>query len=69
LDETGEPLGYRPLPILNIACSGLSVTGKKEEWLALANGDNRLLEGMDKLYGLFQQAPHLGSLIDQRTEA
>jgi hypothetical protein len=56
-DESGQPLGYRPLPPLNIACSGLSVTGKKEEWLTLANGDNRLLQGMDKLYDLFRQAP------------
>jgi hypothetical protein len=62
--EDGQPLGYRPLPSLNIACSGLSVTGKKEEWLALANGNDRLREGMDKLYDLFQQAPHLGSLIE-----
>jgi hypothetical protein len=62
--ESGEPLGYRELPKLNIACSGQSVTGRKEEWLALANGDSRLREGMDKLYDLFRQAPHLGSLID-----
>jgi hypothetical protein len=67
-NESGQPLGYRPLPPLNIACSGLSVTGRKEEWLALANGDSRLLEGMDKLYDLFRQAPHLGSLIDPRRE-
>jgi hypothetical protein len=67
-DESGHPLGYRPLPPLNIACSGQSVTGKKEEWLALANSDSRLLEGMDKLYDLFRQAPHLGSLIDPRRE-
>jgi hypothetical protein len=68
-DELGQPLGYRLLPPLNIACSGQSVTGKKEEWLVLANSDSRLLEGMDKLYDLFQQAPHLGSLIDPRREA
>ena len=30
--------GYRPLPSLNIACSGQGVTGKKDEWLVLANG-------------------------------
>jgi hypothetical protein len=29
--ESGEPLGHRELPRLNIACSGQSVTGKKEE--------------------------------------
>jgi len=60
--------GYRPLPPLNIACSGQSVPGKKDEWLSLANGDERLREGMDRLYDLFQQAPHLGSLIDPRQE-
>jgi len=68
LDETGEQLGYRNLPPLNIACSGQGVTGKKDEWLALANGESRLREGMDKLYDLFKQAPHLGSLIDPSRE-
>jgi hypothetical protein len=66
--EDGQPLGYRTLPPLNIACSGQSVAGKKEEWLALANGDSRLREGMDNLYDLFRQAPHLGSLIDPSRE-
>jgi hypothetical protein len=55
--------GYRQLPLMNIACSGQSMAGTRDEWLALANGDNRLREGMDALYTLFQQAPHLGSLI------
>ena len=55
--------GYRQLPLLNIACSGQSMTGTRDEWLTLANGDNRLKEGMDTLYTLFQKAPHLGSLI------
>jgi hypothetical protein len=61
--------GYRPLPTLNIACSGQGVTGKKEEWLSLVNGNDRLLEGMDRLYDLFQQAPHLGSLLCPAKEA
>jgi hypothetical protein len=60
--------GYRPLPSLNIACSGQGVTGKKEEWLALANGNDRLRDGMDRLYDLFQQARNLGSFIDPRQE-
>ncbi len=60
--------GYRPLPRLNIACSGQGVTGKKEEWLALANADEKLRNGMERLYDLFQMAPHLGSLIDPRRE-
>lgn len=58
--------GYRPLPELNIACSGLAVGAKREEWLALANGDERLREGMGRLYDLFRDAPTLGSLIDPR---
>ena len=66
--EDGQPLGYRPLPQLHIACSGQGVAGKKDDWLALANGDSRLRDGMDRLYDLFQQAPHLGSLIDPRRE-
>jgi len=60
--------GYRLLPPLNIACSGQGVTGKKNEWLELANGGEKLRNGMDRLYDLFQQAPHLGSLIDPRRE-
>ena len=58
--------GYRPLPELNIACSGLAVGAKREEWLALANGDERLREGMGRLWDLFKDAPTLGSLIDPR---
>ena len=61
--------GYRELPPLNIACSGQGVSGRRDEWLALANGDNRLQSGMEGLYDLFIKAPHLGSLIDPRREA
>jgi len=67
--EGGEPLGYRPLPPLNIACSGQGVVGSKEDWTRFANGDNRFREGMERLYDLFQKAPTLGSLIDPRTVA
>jgi hypothetical protein len=58
--------GHRTLPTLNVACSGQGVTAKKDEWLALANSNDRLREGMDRLFDLFQKAPHLGSLIDPR---
>jgi hypothetical protein len=58
--------GYRPLPEMNIACSGLAVGAKREEWLALGNGDERLRQGMDRLYSLFKDAPVLGSLIDPK---
>lgn len=59
---------YRPLPDLNIACSGLAVGAKEEEWLKLAGKDARLREGMRRIYALFQDAPTLGSLIDPRRE-
>ena len=56
--------GYRPLPKLNLAWCGQPVAGKKEQWLALANGDDRLRAGMSALYDTFRDAPVLGSLID-----
>jgi len=59
---------YRPLPELNIACSGLSVGAKEEEWLRLAGRDKRLRTGMRRLYRIFQDAPTLGSLIDPQRE-
>lgn len=60
--------GYRPLPELHVACSGLAVGAKEEEWLKLAGGDERLGQGMRRLYRLFQDAPTLGSLIGPRRE-
>ena len=67
--------GYRPLPTLNVACSGLAPNASKEEWSALAEqaaaGDTALSEqlrgSLDALHDLFRQAPLLGSLIDPRT--
>lgn len=60
--------GYRLLPELHIACSGLAVGGKEEEWLRVAGKDERLRAGMRRLYRLFKDAPTLGSLIDPRRE-
>jgi hypothetical protein len=56
--------GFRPLPELNLAWCGQPVAGKKEQWLALAEDDSRLEAGMAALYGIFRDAPTLGSLID-----
>src|SRR5205823_2138786 len=56
--------GYRELPPLNIACSGQGVSGRREQWLALANGDAGLRDQIERLYEMFLHAPHLGSLID-----
>jgi len=59
-------VGYHRLPPLNIACSGLGINAKEEDWLKLGGGDDRVGETMRRLYHLFQQAPVLGSLIDPK---
>lgn len=56
--------GYRVLPNLNIACSGLSVSVAKEEWKQLAMGKHNLRIAMDWMYETFKDAPTLGSLIN-----
>lgn len=58
--------GCRKLPPLNLACCGLAIHATEEQWRRLANGDERLANGMSQLYHLFRQAPTLGSLIDPR---
>jgi hypothetical protein len=55
---------YRPLPPLNLAWCGQPVFGKREQWLALGEGDSRIEAGMAALYDTFREAPVLGSLID-----
>lgn len=56
--------GYRPLPELQLACSGLSISVAKEEWKQLPLEGKNLRLAMDWLYDTFAQAPVLGSLID-----
>jgi hypothetical protein len=58
-------IGYRQLPVLNLACSGLGIHAREDAWLMLT-GDDRMRDGMQRLYSLFRQAPTLGSLIDPR---
>jgi hypothetical protein len=58
--------GYQALPPLNLACSGLGINARQEEWLRLAGTDTRAQGAMKQLYALFEQAPTLGSLIDPR---
>jgi hypothetical protein len=60
--------GYRPLPIPNIACSGISAAGRLEDWQRLAQGDERLETALTRLHGLFSEAGDLGSLIDPQRE-
>ena len=56
--------GYRVLPELNVACSGLSISAKKGEWLALAGDNTNLRIALEELYKQFKDAPVLGSLIN-----
>jgi hypothetical protein len=58
--------GYRRLPQMNIACSGLSVSVPKEEWLKLANGNQPLRTSLELMYEEFKDASLLGSLIGPR---
>lgn len=59
--------GYRPLPEMNIACSGLAINAKDEEWLALGGDDKNLCIVLNELYKQFKDAPILGSLINLET--
>lgn len=59
--------GYRPLPLLNLACCGLGINARKDDWAKLANGDKSLRYGMEQLFDLFQKAPDLGSLINPKS--
>lgn len=62
---TGESTGYRRLPPLNIACSGLALDqARKEAWLKFANGDAELRSQIDDLFTTFEDCYHVGSLID-----
>ncbi len=56
--------GYRELPVPNIACSGIGVGGRVDEWTSLAGDDVRLQTTLERLYYLFRDAPTLGSLIN-----
>ncbi|MFC1791979.1 Eco57I restriction-modification methylase domain-containing protein [Planctomycetota bacterium] len=56
--------GFRELPQLNIACSGIPVTTKKEDWLRLAEGKETIESGIERLWHLFRNADVLGSLVE-----
>lgn len=56
--------GYRPLPDLNIACSGQAVNGAKAEWKQFSLGKDTLRLALDWMHDAFAAAPTLGSLID-----
>ena len=61
-------VGHCSLPAMHIACSGLAPNATEDEWVALAEGNYKIEEGMRRLHGLFKDAPVLGSLINPRAE-
>jgi hypothetical protein len=60
--------GFQALPPLHIACSGLAPNIPEADWIALAGSNEKLRNGMQRLYSLFENAPVLGSLINPRAE-
>jgi len=67
-DASGNALGVREIPVPNIACCGLKVAAKAEDWEALVPDDApnvaHLRLGLSRLHETFAQAPLLGSLLD-----
>lgn len=61
-----ETDGYRSLPELHLACSGLSIAAARDEWKELSRkaGKQNLTIALDWMYQTFQDAPVLGSLIN-----
>lgn len=59
--------GYRPLPDLSLACSGHTISAKREDWLTLAGANTNLRLTLDELHGQFKDASILGSLINPKS--
>src|SRR4051812_45144684 len=55
---------WRQLPVPNVACSGIPVKARVDDWKSLAGGDMRLENALARLHLLFRDADTLGSLID-----
>lgn len=66
--EDRVPLGVREIPSPQIACCGLKVAAKSDDWQALVPIDSpnalHLRTGLSALHETFAQAPLLGSLLD-----
>ncbi|MGI2821854.1 Eco57I restriction-modification methylase domain-containing protein [Vibrio fluvialis] len=56
--------GYRALPELQLACSGMSIAEAQKEWKDLAKGDEALTDAIAWMQHTFKDAPTLGSLIE-----
>jgi hypothetical protein len=56
--------GYRQLPELQLACSGMSIVEAQKEWKDLVKDDEELQAAIKWMQQTFKDAPTLGSLID-----
>ena len=67
-DASGRPLGVREIPAPNIACCGLKVAAKAQDWEALvpdeAPNAQYVRQELRQLHASFSDAPLLGSLLD-----
>lgn len=67
-DASGRPLGVREIPAPNIACCGLKVAAKAQDWEALVPDDapnaQYVQQELRQLHASFSDAPLLGSLLD-----
>lgn len=68
-DENGDPLGVRAdMPAPQVACCGVKVAAKPEDWMALVPDDapnaDYMRQELRLLHASFAQAPLLGSLLD-----
>lgn len=67
-DASGKPLGVLEIPAPNIACCGLKVAAKAQDWEALvpdeAPNAEYVRQELRQLHASFSDAPLLGSLLD-----
>ncbi|MFM0642178.1 SAM-dependent DNA methyltransferase [Paraburkholderia metrosideri] len=67
-DESGRLLGVREIPALKIACCGLKVAARAQDWEALvpdeAPNAQYMRQELRQLHMNFSNAPVLGSLLD-----
>ena len=56
--------GYRQLPDLHLACTGLSISAGKDEWLALSGDNKNLRIALNEIFEQYKHAPVVGSLIN-----
>ncbi|MGA0586603.1 Eco57I restriction-modification methylase domain-containing protein [Dyella sp. KRB-257] len=67
-DASGKPLGVREIPPPKIACCGLKVAAKAQDWEALvpdeAPNAEYVRQELRQLHASFARAPLLGSLLD-----